>query len=270
MDITILKKIGAALLEEIPTMSAQTQEALTKGAAGDWTFPVDKRAEDIVLEGLEASGEPLSVYSEEAGLVEFKGGGTKVIVDPIDGSKNAISGLPYYCTSIAVADADTVGDIVLGYVLNLCSGEEFHAQKGGGAFLNDMAPVNQQLATQQDEKLRSVLCEAQTPGRHFPAMMPLLTKTGRVRCMGAIALDLCYLARGAASVFVAPFKSRTLDFAAGWLIVKEAGGVFTDIEGKDIGNIALGLGRATTILAAGNSALHEKARLLLSEIPPEN
>jgi myo-inositol-1(or 4)-monophosphatase len=102
MKIELLRNIGRQLLKEIPLLKQRTltQTALGVGASGDKTFPIDKRAEDIIISGLEASGEPLTIVSEEAGIHDIKGGGRKVLIDPIDGSKNAIAGIPFYCASI--------------------------------------------------------------------------------------------------------------------------------------------------------------------------
>ena len=83
-----------------------------------------------------------------------------VLIDPVDGSRNAVSGIPFYCTSIAVADGNTVGDIELAYVVNLINGDEFWAEKGKGAFLN-----GERITAQKDDVFYLVAYEAQTPHR---------------------------------------------------------------------------------------------------------
>ena len=105
MYLKILQNIRRKLLARLAEthFAPHTQEALGVGAAGDRTFPIDRMAEEIIFSELEASGLSLSVVSEEYGLKELHGGGKKVLIDPIDGSKNAISGIPFYCTSIANA-----------------------------------------------------------------------------------------------------------------------------------------------------------------------
>lgn len=231
-----------------------------RGAAGDRTFPIDKKAEDIILHELERLGKPLSIVSEEYGLKDIRGGGRRFLVDPVDGSKNAITGIPFYCTSIAIAEGDTIGTISTAYVINLLTGDEFYAEKGSGAYLNG-TPVK----TQQAELFTVVAYEAQTPKRDIPVIMPLLEAARRTRCLGATALDLCLVASGSVSLFVTPAPSRSFDFAAGWLMVKEAGGIFTDIEGKPVDNIPLGLEKSTTLLASGNSDLHRRALELLKK-----
>jgi myo-inositol-1(or 4)-monophosphatase len=259
-----LRKIGARLLQEARLDVSRDREAyyrqaaLPRGAAGDRTFPLDRKAEEIILSGLESTGEPFSVVSEEAGLVELKGGGRTVLIDPIDGSRNAITGIPYYGTSIAVADGGRMKDVELSYVVNLVSGEEFWALKDGGAFLGG-AP----LQTQKDEKFYLVAYETQSPGRDVEKILPLLSAARRTRCLGAIALDLAYLASGGVSVFINPVPTRSFDFAGGFLLVMEAGGAFTDLEGGGLGDIELGLRRSSPLVASANAGLHEKALELL-------
>jgi len=236
------------------------KDRLGNCAAGDKFFPVDRRAEEIILSGLTELGEPLTIISEEAGIIDMHGGGTRVIIDPVDGSKNAICGIPLFSTSIAIADGDTIGDIQLSYVINLITGDEFWAEKCSGAFLN-----GELIHTQDDEKFDLALYEAQSPARDIDRIMPLLSKSRKTRCLGSTALDMAYLSLGAASVFVSPSPSRSFDFAGGWLLIKEAGGVVTNTEGEDIVNIPLGLERSSTLLASANQRLHDKAVKLLSK-----
>src|SRR4030066_2501942 len=191
MEIKLLRKIGRRLLKEIPPMRLKPKTAIGIGAAGDTTYLVDKRAEEIVISGLEKSGEALTIISEEIGIKEIKGGGKRVVVDPIDGSRNAISGIPFYCTSIAVVDGNTVGDIKLAYVVNLVNGDEFWAEKGKGAFLN-----GERMNTQKDDNFYLIAYEAQTPHEDIPCIIPLLSESRKTRCLGATALDLAYLAYG--------------------------------------------------------------------------
>ncbi len=239
--------------------SGDLKTPIGTGAGGDKTYAIDRKAEEIIISSLESLREPLTIISEEAGIIELGGGGKRVIIDPVDGSRNAISGIPFYCASIAVADGDTIGDIGLSFVINLISGDEFWAEKGGGAFLNE-----ERIHTSRDEEFYLVAYEAQSPGRDIERILPLLAKSRKTRCLGATALDMAYLASGAVSVFVSPSPSRSFDFAGGLLLVKEAGGIVTDTEGGDIGGTALGLKRSSPLLAAGNEPLHRRAAALLS------
>ncbi|MBI4697378.1 MAG: hypothetical protein HY758_00255, partial [Nitrospirae bacterium] len=228
--------------------------SLCKGAGGDTTNPIDKRAEDIVLEEVEKINEPLTIVSEECGIKTIKEGGLKLLLDPIDGSRNALSGVPLFSTSIAVVDGATVGDTLLGYVINLISGDEFWAIKGGGSFCNDKP-----ILAQQDGEFRVIAYEAQSPKTDIPKILPLLGMFRRARCFGSTAIDLSLLAQGSISVFTTPSPSRSFDFAAGYLLVREAGGIITDLEGNSIAGTHAGVEKASPLLASGNEELHRKA-----------
>lgn len=256
MTIDELRRIGRRLLTEVEAerRSPIIGRPLGTGAAGDKTFPVDRRAEDVILAGLKELDQPLTVISEEAGVINLKGGGTTVIVDPVDGSKNAISGIPFFCASIGVAEGGSLADLRLAYVVHLVTGDEFWAEKGSGAYLN-----GRRLTCQEGDEFSLIAYESPSPARDLPALLPLLSQARKTRCFGATALDLAFVALGAASVFVTASPSRSFDFAAGWLLVKEAGGIVTDSEGNDIGGVELSLKRSVALLAAGNPVLHRKA-----------
>jgi myo-inositol-1(or 4)-monophosphatase len=261
--LELLRKTGETLSRELSGVR-HTAEVLSRGAGGDKTHPVDRRAEEIILSALESWGEPLTVISEEAGVVELKGGGKTVVVDPVDGSRNAVSGIPFYCSSIAVAEGERLEDVVLSYVINLANREEFWADVRKASEERGAFGSGRPLFTQKDDVPRVALFEAQTPARDIPRMTALLSAFRRTRCLGAVALDMTYLAAGSATLFVNPAPSRSFDFAGGWLMVREAGGIVTDLEGEDVGKLMLGLKRETPFLASCNEAVHKRALALLS------
>jgi myo-inositol-1(or 4)-monophosphatase len=261
MKIEDLRNIGSKLFSEIGSIRLRpfVSESLGRGAGGDKTFPIDKKAEDMIINQLRLLKEPLTIVSEEVGIEKLNGGGKKVLIDPIDGSKNAITGIPFYCTSIAVADGENIGSIYLSYVINLLTGDEFWAEKGKGAFFS-----GQRINCQADDTIYLVAYEAQDTKRDISKIVRLLGEAWRTRCLGATALDISYVAYGAISIFVTPSPSRAFDFAGGWLLVKEAGGIFTDIKGSSIEETEIGLKKSAPILVSGNHRLHEKALKLLN------
>src|SRR3954470_22340628 len=108
-----------------------------QGEGGDTTLVIDQAAEDAIFRELEALDIPMTVISEERGHVDLHGGGTtKIVVDPIDGSRNAKRGIPAYSVSIAVADGPAIGDVEFAYVHDLALDEDWHAAPGEGAYLN--------------------------------------------------------------------------------------------------------------------------------------
>ncbi len=256
MNITNLRTIGKRLRQEIPPLvwKLHGSSPISKGASGDMTYPIDKMAEEIVFEEIEKLNKPVTIVSEEYGFKDIKGGGPKLLLDPIDGSKNALSGIPFFSTSIAVVEGETINHTLIGYVINLINGDEFWAVKDGGSFFNG-TPIK----TQQDEGLHVIAYEAQTPKADIPKIIPLLSMFRRTRCLGSTALDMALLAQGAVSIFITPVPSRSFDFTSGYLLIKEAGGIITDLNGKKIDKIPVGIEKASPLLASGNEKLHRKA-----------
>src|SRR5215208_440971 len=129
------------LLEERPTIAERVRETGTTGEGGDRTLLIDEAAEALVfaqLAALHEQGTSFTVLSEERGTVDFGGGDTVVVVDPIDGSLNAKRGLPHHAVSIAVAEGPTMDDVVFGFVQDFGPDEEWVAFRGHGARLNGM------------------------------------------------------------------------------------------------------------------------------------
>ena len=226
-----------------------------KGAGGDKTFPVDKWAEDIIIASLErvhSEGETFTLISEELGTRAFGGGRQIVLVDPIDGSNNAKRvAFPFFPLplpswkgiSFLISLLHTL--LILEWAMRSGQcGEKVHIKTGDGS------------RHRRVMSLTIVAYEASTPARDVPRIMPIINSAKRIRCFGSTALDLAYLASGAISAFATATVSRTFDYAAGMLIVQEAGGVMTDLAGNALDDVIVGLDRTAPLLAAANRKLH--------------
>ena len=260
-----LRKTGKKLLEIIPRVagSADASVKLRRGASGDQTFYIDEMAEKIVVEAIEKisqNGISFTLISEECGIKRF---GTenniKILLDPIDGSNNAKRGVPYYATSIAILDGERLRDILVGYVVDLSSNKEYWAIRGEGAWCN-----GERIICRSSDEFDMVAFEASVPAKDIERLMPLLKSSRKVRCLGAIALDLALMGAGAIDVTAIGTPSRSFDYAAGMLILKEAGGIITDIEGGEIGDISAGLERTVPLIASANKVLHQNALKLIN------
>ena len=122
-----------------PTIAERVKETGTRGEGGDRTLLIDEAAEDVVfaeLEKLHEAGARFTALSEERGVVDFDGDGTRVVIDPIDGSVNAKRGLPHFALSLAVAEGPTMADVTFGFVQDFGPDEEWVAWLGGGAQLD--------------------------------------------------------------------------------------------------------------------------------------
>lgn len=255
MDIDFLRTIGNRLFREISSKKPQFNgTSLGRGASGDITFTVDKIAEDIIIESFEKAGFKLNIIAEERGIKLIQDSSITLIIDPIDGSKNAVSGIPFFSTSIAMADGKELKDLKIGYIINLINGDEFYTERKKGSYFNA-----QQIKTKSDEKPVIIAFEASNPYVALQEIFPLFKFASRVRCYGSTALDLAYLSMGALSIFVTPTASRIFDFSAGILIANEAGALITDIEGRNIDELPINFNTKTTLLVCGNEKIQKMA-----------
>ena len=232
-----------------------------RGEGGDMALAIDRAAEDAVFAELEALGRPLTAVSEERGHVPIAGGGpVHVVVDPIDGSLNAKRRLPFHCLSIAVASGATMEDVDFGYVGELAggvgastreSGGEWWARRGEGAFA-DGEPLRVTDRPGGSRGIEVLAFESANP-RLVAELADRLASTGahRLRALGAIALALCLVAGGRADAMTSLAPCRSVDAAAGQLIVREAGGavIFPDARGAG-GTTSLELSMRSRVMAA--------------------
>jgi myo-inositol-1(or 4)-monophosphatase len=233
----------------------EAKKKIKRGAAGDITRGIDQAVEDIILKRLKGIGN-VKLISEEIGTVELGEPEGIVISDPLDGSGNAKDGIPLFSISLAFTKNEPrVGEIEVGYVRNLITGDEYHGIKGQSSFLN-----GKRINTSNEMVLSAVGFELY-PHTTFNLQkaMRVMDRVKRVRCFGSVALDLCFVAQGALSGFC-DFRDvcRLLDISASSLILKEAGGIITDDKGKSIENKMIDLKNHSNLIAAQNSDLHSQ------------
>jgi myo-inositol-1(or 4)-monophosphatase len=247
--LELCRRCGRSISDLLARNPSAHQRARTagQGEGGDTALVIDRSAEDVVFSELEALGTPLSVISEERGHVSLAGGGYPlVVVDPIDGSLNAKRGLAPYSLSIAVASGETMDDVWFGYVCDLSRGEEWWATRNGGAFLG-----RQRLARPEGSGLELLGIEGAKPGRVSEYADRLAgTDSRRLRTVGSIALSLCYVAAGRLDGLITLEMCRSVDCAAGQLVVQESAGqvVFCDAHGAAY-NPSLGLDARFRLIA---------------------
>lgn len=220
------------------------------GADGTPTEKIDEVAENAALSVLEADGRSMLFVSEELG--EKRIGGKPeftFVLDPIDGTFNAVNNIPFFCVPIAIADSD-LSDIKYGFVKNLVNGDIYSAEIGKGAFLN-----NRKIHVSYLSELSKLSVLSYS---HRPHAVPINNhNVRRVRVFGCAALELCYIASGIFDAFIdMRGMLRVTDIAASKLIVEEAGGRITDGKGKPL-NTPLDV-RERVNLIASNSIAHDK------------
>jgi myo-inositol-1(or 4)-monophosphatase len=208
-------------LAGLPTR-VEREPVLATGVGGDDTTAVDDAAERAVvarLEELHRGGTEFALVSEELGERAFGSSGTRVVVDPIDGSVNAKRGLRNFCLSIAVAEGETMGDVFFGFVHDFGTGEEWTAIRGQGAQL-DGNPLGGVRPKDTIEILAMEGTLAASVARHADA---LTGYAQRFRITGSLALSLCQLAAGRIDAVCSLREARAVDTAAAQLVIKEVG-----------------------------------------------
>jgi myo-inositol-1(or 4)-monophosphatase len=224
-------------------------DTLKIGADLTPTKRIDQAAEDCIVEYL--SSHPLCslLVSEELGKKEFGNGKGTIFLDPIDGTYNAVAGIPFYALSLAYA---VHGEVQQAFVCNLASGETFTAVRGKFSRC-DNRPIRVSGISHLDECAMSVYGRKFDPTR----VMQLGMKIRRWRLFGASALELCYVGCGRTDGFIDLRGTlRVTDAAAGILVCTEAGGMVTDLDGNPVrfpGEVAIG-----RCLVATNNVLHHK------------
>lgn len=266
MWLPIFQRAGAAVRAAIGGYAGTEagRAELSRGAGGDITVEIDRRAEAAALQVLEraaADGARFTLISEEVGRRPYGADFPLVFLDPIDGSLNAKQGIPLYSTMLSVLDGPYVDDVLAGYVLNLVSGEEWTATRGGGAF-RDGRPL-EPLPPRSRDSLELLGVES-SPGSIFKAR-GLIERSEKVRILGSMAISIAQTAAGSFDAFISPIEARLFDMTASVLMAREVGAPFSDVEGNDIGRREVGLERRSSLLVGATPEAHALALRLYRE-----
>ena len=208
----------------------------------DFVTEVDRAAEQAIIEVLREAYPNHAILAEESGASKGSQGEFVWIIDPLDGTTNFIHGVPQYCVSIGLQHK---GVMQQGVIYDPVKNELFTATRGAGAYLND-----KRIRVTARDKIADALIGTGFPFRdnsfleRYLAMFKAVTQscTG-IRRPGAAALDLAYVAAGFTDGF---FETglNPWDVAAGSLLVLEAGGLISDLQGEggfmESGEVAAG------------------------------
>jgi histidinol-phosphatase len=211
----------------------------------------DVRAEEVIRSTLARSFPGYGFYGEETGR-HAMGAESIWLVDPIDGTKSFVRELPFFSTQIALMRG---GELVLGVSSAPAYEELAWAERGGGAYLDGERIHVSEVAALADAFISTGNFKSLTRPPHWARLGALFAGVDRVRGYGDF-VHYHLLARGALDVVIES-DVNILDIAALVVLVREAGGTFTDLGGA-----AVGLG--TTSVLASNGALHVSALAALT------
>ena len=241
----------------------QPLEIHMKGPA-DVVTQVDHDAEDMIVRTIRAAF-PEHGFLGEEGHAALPGADYVWVIDPLDGTRNYATGVPFFCTSIALT---LRGRAVVGVIHDPLHGETFSAETGKGAYLNGARVSFARKARLEQAILYVGFLPAHNPrdaGLAVPMLVRLRPQVEAVRNVGSAALSLAYVACGRFDI-VYQDRLSAWDMLAGALLVEEAGGVATDFAGN---RLSLS---SQDVIAANAPAFHASvlsmARQVLAERKP--
>ena len=170
-------------------------------------------------------------------------------LDPLDGTSNFASGIPFFSTSLALIEN---GQPTVGIIYDPVRDECFIAEKGRGASLNDK-PLDATLTAHSDLKQCSAIIDFKRLSSDLATRLAVQAPYSSQRSFGSVALDWCWLAAGRGQVYLHG-KQKLWDYAAGWLILDEAGGYSSSLQGDPDFHAVL---EPRSAVAAASKALYE-------------
>ncbi|MCJ2120997.1 inositol monophosphatase family protein [Methylobacterium sp. J-077] len=230
---------------------------VSRKGPGDFVSAADRKAEETLRDALMKARPGYGLVLEENGIIEGTDKSHTWHVDPLDGTSNFLHGVPHFAISVGL---ERDGQIVAGVIFDPIKDELFVAERGKGAYLN-----NRRLRVSGRQDMADALVGYGTPylgrGSH-PRLLreigAVMAVAGGTRRMGSAALDLAYVACGRLDGYWER-DLQTYDFAAGVILVREAGGYVTSADGA-----AEPL--AARSVASGNEVLHRELLALLKKV----
>ncbi|MGE0853926.1 MAG: inositol monophosphatase family protein [Hyphomicrobiaceae bacterium] len=246
------RKAGRGLVRDFGEI--EQLQVSVKGP-GNFVTAADHRSEEVIFRELSKARPGYGFLMEERGRVDGPDKSHRWIVDPLDGTTNFLHGIPLFCVAIAL---EREGELVCGLVYNPILDELYTAERGQGAFVN-----NRRLRVAARKSLADCVVSVGIPHRgrgDHPKFLgeckALMEQVSGIRRTGSAAIDLAWVASGR---FDAYFERnlQPWDIAAGMLLVREAGGFVTEIDG---GQRPLETGS----VAAANQTVHKALIAALS------
>jgi myo-inositol-1(or 4)-monophosphatase len=217
---------------------------------GDFVSAADRRAEQILRQELSKARPGFGMLLEESGEIAGRDEGHRWIVDPLDGTTNFLHGLPHFAISIAL---ERRGELIAGVIYDPIKDEMFAAEKGAGAYLNHRRLRVSKRADLANCLIGTGIPVLDWPGRRKGFALQLERVSDHVagiRRLGTASLDLAYVAAGRVDGFW-EHGLKPWDFAAGVVLIREAGGLVSRLEGDDDLLVP-------GTLVAGNATVHAK------------
>ena len=226
--VAAARKAGRSLVRDFGEV--EHLQVSVKGPA-NFVSAADHKAEDIIFNELRKARPEYGFLMEERGEIPGPDKTHRWIVDPLDGTTNFLHSIPMFCSSIGL---EREGVLVAGVIYNPVSDELYTAEKGKGAFLND----RRRLRVAARRTLDDCVVATGIPHRGRTGHATFLKETAAVmaqvagvRRTGSAALDLAWTAAGRFDAYWER-NIKPWDMAAGIVILREAGGTVSDLDGE--------------------------------------
>jgi fructose-1,6-bisphosphatase/inositol monophosphatase family enzyme len=261
--------------------ASSRRKVVRRGAGGDLTLRIDEVSEKAIFNSLRRDlGEDSFVFvSEELGETAVNGDEPRpiVICDPLDGSHNAQVGIPLSSLSLAVLGVRSqirpsqkrrFGDVDVALVQSIMTDDEYVALKEKGAYHN--GKQMKASSSKESQRIETLGIECSDID-YIKELIVRLTKkrVNKLRVLGSVAVSLSLLAEGALDglIFAQPGGARSIDSAAGYLIAKEAGCIFSDLarKAKEIDSVEVGFNSGVNMLGARTVQIHRELVRLVGE-----
>ena len=280
MTLDVLIESAKNVYSEIKDLLGTSEGAskISLGAGGDISRKIDIVAETAVLNTIKSNNMSPVIIGEECGIINLNKTSSSssssfsnnnngfVIMDAVDGTTNAIRGIPFSCCSLAFATEFKLSFVTDAVVLDLFTGDIYSASKQKGSFLNNKK-INvrnekdfSSITSLEDLKSIDVLIGTNVSGvplNILDEISRVISFSSHIRHFGANALELCYFARGFMDAYIdIRGKIRSTDMAAAYLIAKEAGGELYSTNGQELDS-ELGLKNKLSFYAVSNKKLFD-------------
>ena len=284
MILDILIESSKNVYSEIKDLLGTSEGAskISLGAGGDISRKIDIVAETAVLNTIKSNNISPVIIGEECGIVNlnksFSSSSSSsssssndndngfIIMDAVDGTTNAIRGIPFSCCSLAFANEFKLSSVTDAVVIDLFTGDIYSASKQKGSFFNNKK-INvrnekdfSSITSLEDLKSIDVLIGTNVSGvppHILGEISKVISFSSHIRHFGANALELCYFARGFMDAYIdIRGKIRSTDMAAAYLIAKEAGGELYSTNGQELDS-ELGLKNKLSFYAVSNKKLFD-------------
>jgi len=265
--LDILKECSQRMRKEILTFYGSPDAAIGFGigAGGDTMKKIDLVAEKALIDVLEENKVSCTLISEEIGTKKIgpQPSGFYVTTDPVDGTTNAVRGIPFLATAIAVSKAPYLIDVETALVSDIFHNVTYTAQRDQGAFRNGKK-IQPSQTSSLEEAVVGVDFNTLRLGELVARLEGVLTRTRHLRHLGANALEICYVADGTIDAFIdIRGKLRVTDVVASNLIILEAGGIIVTPDGTQL-NVPLAATQRVAFVAAANNMIYENIKKFLA------